>query len=80
MKRGEIIGVIIHSVVTGFLLLAAIEGAASQDAALWVGLTYVGATIGADMYPNLTTRVNIMIGSIVASFAWNYLFYHAFGK
>ena len=80
MTRNEIVGVIVHSTVTGFLLQAAIEGAASQDVGVWVGITYVGATIAANMYPDLMIRIWVMCGALVASFAWKYLLYHVGGK
>lgn len=73
MNRDKVIGIILHSAVTGFLLQAAMEGTAMPSADLWVLATYVGATIATDMYPDLPTRVRVMIGSVVASFAWSYL-------
>lgn len=80
MTRDAIIGTIIHSAVTGFLLLSAMQGAATPSRDMWVIATYLGATFATNLYPDLTTRVRITISSVVAAFVWEYLLNHASGK
>ena len=80
MTRDTAIGIVIHSLVTGLLILAAMQGAASSNGEVWVLATYLGASIGATLYPNLTTRVSVMAGSVMAAFLWEFVFNHAVGK
>lgn len=80
MTRDTAIGIVIHSLVTGFLILAAMQGAASSNGEVWVLATYLGASIGATLYPNLTTRVSVMAGSVMAAFLWEFVFNHVVGK
>ena len=80
MTRDTAIGIVIHSLVTGLLILAAMQGAASSNGEVWVLATYLGASIGATLYPNLTTRVSVMAGSVMAAFLWEFVFNHVVGK
>ena len=80
MTRDTAIGIVIHSLVTGFLVLAAMKGVTSANGELWVLATYLGASVGATLYPDLTTRVWVMTGSVMASFLWEFVLHHAVGK
>ena len=80
MTRDTAIGIVIHSLVTGLLILAAMQGAASANGEVWVLATYLGASVGAILYPDLTTRVSVMAGSVMAAFLWEFVFNHAVGK
>lgn len=80
MTRDTAIGIVIHSLVTGLLILGAMQGAVSANGEVWVLATYLGASIGATLYPDLTTRVSVMTGSIMAAFLWEFVFNHVVGK
>jgi hypothetical protein len=80
MTRDTAIGIVIHSLVTGFLILAAMKGVTSANGELWVLATYLGASVGATLYSDLTTRVWVMTGSVMASFLWEFVLHHAVGN
>lgn len=80
MTRDTAIGIVIHSLVTGLLILAAMQGAASSNGEVWVLATYLGASVGTILYPDLTTRVSVMAGSVMAAFLWEFAFNHVVGK
>lgn len=56
------------------------QGAASANGEVWVLATYLGASIGATLYPDLTTRVSVMAGSVMAAFLWEFVFNHVVAK